>query len=117
MDSGANREPARGSGVHAGDRGGRLRSDMHDRVRDQLRRPGITLLLDVKNAQEAAATRAEYVVVVSSTDPGGVWGDSWPFTEARGLRPAARFDANPYEHSFDITATWGGRRNVIVLQR
>ena len=45
-------------------------------------------------------------------------GDVWPRSfRSPGYRDVAHFDSNPYEHNFDVTPTWMGRFNVIVLQR
>jgi hypothetical protein len=88
-----------------------------DSLRDLLRRSHLAFRSDVKTAEAARASRADYVVVVSRPDPGGDFGDRWPFREVSGYQVAATFDANPYEHRFDITSTWNGRFNVIVLAR
>jgi 4-amino-4-deoxy-L-arabinose transferase-like glycosyltransferase len=88
-----------------------------DYLRGWLKRPGIAFAPDVKDAAEARRSHADYLVVVSSPDEAGDWGDMWPFREIPGYRVAATFEANPYEHRFDITSTWAGRFNVIVLER
>jgi hypothetical protein len=88
-----------------------------DSLRDMLRRSHLAVRSDVKTAEAARTSRADYVVVVSRPDGTGDLGDLWPFHEVPGYRVAATFEANPYEHRFDITSTWDGRFNVIVLAR
>jgi hypothetical protein len=88
-----------------------------DWLRDTLKRPGVHLSSDVKDADEAARSHADYILIVSHADSNGDWGDMWPFTEVKGYKDVARFEANPYEHRPEITATWDGRFDVIVLKR
>ncbi len=88
-----------------------------DWVRDRLKRPGVRFLGDAKSAEEAAKIHADYIVIVSHADAAGDLGDEWPFKAVRGYQTAATFEANPYEHRSDITPTWSGRFNVIVLKR
>jgi hypothetical protein len=86
-------------------------------VRDALRRRNLVFLPDVEDAQAAEKSRADYVVVTSMFDLGGEWGDRFRFTEVPGYRLAMRFEANPYENNWEITSTWSGRFNAIVLER
>ncbi len=86
-------------------------------LRDMLQRSHLAFRSDVKTAEAARTSRADYVVIVSRPDAGGDLGDQWPFREVRGYSVAATFEANPYEHRFDITSTWDGNFNVIVLAR
>jgi hypothetical protein len=86
-------------------------------VREALRRRNLSFLPDVDDAQAAAKSRADYVVVTSTFDPGGEWGDRYRFSEVPGYRLAKRFEANPYEHNWEISSTWSGRFNTIVLER
>jgi hypothetical protein len=88
-----------------------------DWLRDKLKRPGLHLASDVKDADEAARSHADYILIVSHADGNDDWGDMWPFTAVKGYESVARFDASPYEHRFDITAGWAGRFNVILLKR
>jgi hypothetical protein len=87
-----------------------------DGSRDDYRRPGVALLNDlVKTPDEARRTHADYLVVASENVDGDR--DSWPFEAVPGYRPVARFEANPFEHNFAITATWAGNVNALVLER
>jgi hypothetical protein len=88
-----------------------------DWLRDSLKRPGLHLSSDVKDAEEAARSHADYILIVSHADGSGDWGDTWPFTAVKGYTDVARFEASPYEHRPEITATWDGRFDVIVLRR
>jgi hypothetical protein len=88
-----------------------------DWLREYLDRPGLHLASDVKDAGEAARSRADFIVIVSHPDGSGDWGDVWPFTTVKGYTNVAQFEASPYEHRWDITATWDGRFDVIVLRR
>jgi hypothetical protein len=88
-----------------------------DWLRDMLKRPGVRIVGDVKDADDAARSHADYVLIVSHPDETGDFGDTWPFTEVKGYESVARFDASTYEHRWEITATWDGRFNVILLKR
>jgi len=88
-----------------------------DWLRDMLKRPSVHLVGDVKDADDAARSHADYILVVSHADGSDDWGDMWPFTDVKGYASVAHFDASPYEHRFDITSTWDGRFYVILLKR
>jgi hypothetical protein len=85
-------------------------------LRDVLKRPHIVQAKDVDSAAAVARARPDYVLVVSHPDFFGR-GDIWPFRDVQHYRQVAEFDANPYEHDFDVTPTWMGRFNAVVLER
>jgi len=85
-------------------------------LREVLRRPHIVQTKDVDDATQVERRQPDFVLVVSHPDFFGR-GDIWPFRDVRGYRAVAEFDANPYEHNFDVTPTWMGRFNSLVLER
>lgn len=85
-------------------------------LREVLRRPHIVQTKDVNDATQVERRQPDFVLVVSHPDFFGR-GDIWPFRDVRGYRAVAEFDANPYEHNFDVTPTWMGRFNSLVLER
>jgi hypothetical protein len=92
-------------------------SGQNDGARATLARPGITFLGDVETSDDAAASRADYILDVSYAASTGDNGRVWRFSTVPGYGEVARFEANPYEHNFDITPTWSGRFDAVVLRR
>jgi hypothetical protein len=88
---------------------------LHDKVRAALARPGVIFLPDVDTAVDAASSRADYIVDVSYATED--FGHVWRMTTVPGYGEVARFEANPYEHNFEITPTWSGRYDAVVLRR
>ncbi len=89
-----------------------------EQKRDMLKRPGVNLLPDfVENAEQAKTSHADYILITSGLDANGDHGEWWPFETVPGYRLAGRFEANPFEHTFEMTPTWSGRYHAIVLER
>jgi hypothetical protein len=89
-----------------------------DEERDVLQRRGVNLLpAVVENAEQARTSRADYILITSGFDMSGDHGEWWPFETVAGYRLVRRFEANPFEHSYEVTPTWSGRYNAIVLER
>jgi 4-amino-4-deoxy-L-arabinose transferase-like glycosyltransferase len=88
---------------------------LNDKVRSALAHQGIRFLADVESATDAAASHADYVVCVSHATAD--FGHVWNFSEVPGYGEVARFEANPYEHNREITPTWAGFYDTVVLRR
>jgi hypothetical protein len=85
-------------------------------IRTILQRRSLDNMPDVADEARVQAYKPDFVMIVSHPDFSGR-GDIWPFRSVPGYREVARFDSNPYEHNYDISPTWMGRFNVIVLHR
>jgi hypothetical protein len=87
------------------------RTDLHA----AFERPHV-ILRDVQTSADVKQSRADFALVISQPDYYGR-GEVWPFREVPGYRQVAEFEANPYEHNFDVTPTWMGRFSSLVLER
>jgi hypothetical protein len=90
----------------------------HDHFDDHLMRSNAN---DVKTCREATTARPplDWIITANYRD-GENWvsiEDLWRFQECPGFREVARYEPNPYEHNYAVTATWDGFATAIVLQR
>lgn len=89
-------------------------------VERHLAREKIRYVKPVSSAAEAAASGADYVVTASYRGSEQIispYDDRFLFREAAGYHTAASFEANPYEHNFEVTPSWDGRVTTLVLAR
>ncbi len=91
-------------------------ADDRPETRGAIQRPGIRFTSDVRSASDVLHVRPDMVLDVGQPDLYGR-GESWRFESVPGYREVARFESNPWEHNFDITPTWMGRFDAVVLER
>lgn len=74
---------------------------------------------EVKTAEGAVASGADYVLSASFRDLERLspYEEQWYFRSVPGYRMIAAFGPNPFEHDFDVTASWDGRVSVVLLAK